>query len=80
MACVTAWALRRDPRPPAVELRRVLIRLSGRQMRRECESTAPALLAGLEKLLAVLDLLEHYDPDQLRRLARSTLPVLFNSS
>jgi len=80
MACVTAWALRRDPRPPAVELRRVLIRLSGRQMRHACESTAPALLVGLEKLLAVLDLLEHYDPDRLRQLARSSLPVLFNSS
>jgi hypothetical protein len=32
MACVTAWSLRRDPRPAAAELRRVLIRLSGRKM------------------------------------------------
>ena len=80
MACVTAWALQRDPRPPAAALRRVLIRLSGRQMRHGVESTAPALLAGLEKLLAVLDLLEHDDPDELRRLARATLPALFNSS
>lgn len=80
MACVTAWSLQRDPRPAAAAMRRVLIRLSGRQMRHEVESTAPALLAGLEKLLAVLDLLEHYDPDELRRLARSTLPALFNSA
>jgi hypothetical protein len=80
MACVTAWSLQRDPRPAAAELRRVLIRLSGRQMKHRVASTAPALLAGLEKLLAVVDLLEHYDPDELRRLARSTLPLLFNSS
>jgi hypothetical protein len=37
-------------------------------------------LAGLEKLLAALDLLEHHDPDELRRLARATLPSWFNSS
>jgi hypothetical protein len=80
MACVTAWSLQRDPRPAAAELRRVLIRLSGRQLRHKVASTAPALLAGLEKLLAVLDLLEQYDPDELRRLTRSTLPALFNSS
>jgi hypothetical protein len=80
MACVTAWSLQRDPRPAAAELRRVLIRLSGRQMKHRVASTAPALLAGLEKLLAVVDLLEHYDPDELRRLARATLPSLFNSS
>ena len=80
MACVTAWSLQRDPRPAAAELRRVLIRLSGRQMGHGVGSTAPALLAGLEKLLAVLDLLEHHDPDELRRLARATLPALFNSS
>jgi hypothetical protein len=80
MACVTVWRLQHDPRPQAAEVRRVLIRLSGRQMKHKVESTPPALLLGLEKLLAALDLLEHYDLDELRRLARSTLPNLFNSS
>jgi hypothetical protein len=80
MACVTAWRLQRDLRPQAAEVRRVLIRLSGRQMKHEVESTPPALLLGLEKLLAALDLLEHYDLQELRRLAHSILPNLFNSS
>ena len=34
-----------------------LVRLSGRQMKHRVESTAPALLAGLERLLAIDDLM-----------------------
>lgn len=41
------------------------------------ESTAPALLAGLEKLLAMLDLLRDYDIDEPHQLARLILPILF---
>jgi hypothetical protein len=80
MACLTAWALQRDESAAAARLRAVLVRLSGRQMKWGVESTAPALLAGLEKLLALLDLLEHDDPAELRRLVHHTLPFLFNSS
>ncbi len=80
MACVTVWRLQRDPSPQAAEVRRILVRLSGRQMKYKVESTAPSLLLGLEKLLAALDLLEHYDLNELRQLARSILPNLFNSS
>jgi hypothetical protein len=80
MACLVVWALQRDESPAAGELRRVLVRLSGRQMKHKVESTAPALLAGLEKLLAMLDLLEQYDIADLHRLARAALPILFNSS
>lgn len=80
MACVTVWSLQRDPRPAAAELRRVLIRLSGRQMKYKVEGTAPALLAGLEKFLALLDLLKHSNIEDLQLLARTSLPALFNSS
>jgi hypothetical protein len=80
MACLMVWALQHDESPAAGELRRVLIRLSGRQMKYKVESTAPALLAGLEKMLAMLDLLEHYDIVALRRLVHERLPFLFNSS
>jgi hypothetical protein len=80
MACLTVWALQRDESAEAAELRRVLMRLSGRQVKWGRESTAPALLAGLERLLALLDVLEHYDPEELRRLVHHALPFLFNSS
>ena len=80
MACRTVWALRRDESPDAAEVRRVLVRLSGRQMKWGVESTAPALLAGLEKLLAVLDVMKEYDLNELSQLLHRSLPHLFNSS
>lgn len=80
MACLTVWSLQQDPSPQAGQMRRVLVRLSGRQMKHKVESTAPALLAGLEKLLAVLDLLREYDVNEVRDLARAVLPNLFNTS
>jgi hypothetical protein len=79
MACLTVWHLREDPSELAGELRGVLVRLSGRQMKHRVESTAPALLAGLEKLLAIDDLLEEYDLQEVLALARRLLPTLFRS-
>jgi hypothetical protein len=69
-ACLLVWQLQRDCNPAAVALRSVLVRLSGRQMKRGCGSTAPALLEGLWVLLAMLDLLEHYQLTRLRDLAK----------
>lgn len=79
MACLTVWQLQRDPSLAAGELRRVLVRLSGRQMKHRVESTAPALLAGLEKLLALDDLQSQYDLQEVLALARRVLPTLFRS-
>lgn len=80
MACLTIWALQGDTSSEAAEVRRILVRLSGRQMKWGVESTAPALLAGLEKLLAVLDLMNEYDLTELSQLIHRNLPQLFNSS
>jgi len=60
-------------------LRSVLVRLSGRQMKHRVESTAPALLAGLEKLLAFDDLMQNEDIQEILALARRVLPKLFHS-
>lgn len=77
MACLTAWHLQRDPSPAAHRLRVVLVRLSGRQMKHKVESTAPALLAGLERLLAIDDLTRVEDLGEVLDLARRQLPRLF---
>ena len=77
MACLTVWHLRRDESPAAARLRVVLVRLSGRQMKHRVESTAPALLAGLERLLAIDDLMQVEDLDEILALARRQLPRLF---
>jgi len=80
MACLTVWHLQQDASEPAKKLKAILVRLSGRQMKRGVTDTAPALLAGLEKLLAVLDLLESHDLAEVLDLARRCLPTLFSSA
>jgi hypothetical protein len=77
MAAVVVWHLARDPRPEATPMRDALVRLSGRQIKRGKNRptfTEPALLAGLGILLPMLCLLETYPLEDLRRLARATLP------
>jgi len=48
-------------------------------MRRGVDSTPPALLAGLEKLLGLEDLLQTEDLAEVLELARKVLPTLFRS-
>jgi hypothetical protein len=69
MACVVVWQLARDESREAAQLREILIRLSGRQMKRGCPFTLPALLAGLWTLLAMFSILEQHDLHDLQRLA-----------
>ena len=71
MACVVVWQLQADESAAARELKTLLVRLSGRQMKYGRPYTAPALLAGLWVLLSSLELLNHhYDLRQLRKLAQ----------
>jgi hypothetical protein len=79
MAAVAVWELARDASPEAGEMREVLVRLSGRQMKRGRAArgfTEPALMAGLGVLVPMLLLLEHHDLNHIRRLARLALPPL----
>lgn len=76
MACVTVWQVAADPSPEAAAVRSLLIRLSGRQMKRKHPFTEPALLAGLWVLLVMLDTLEHYTLSDLRKAAAFCLPAL----
>lgn len=73
MACVLVWQLQHDDSPAALKFKDVLVKLSGRQMKRTKTGgkrhTAPALLAGLWLLVSMLALLEHTDLGELKRLA-----------
>lgn len=75
MSCVVVWQLARSREPEAYEFRRILIRLSGRQMRWGREFTETALLAGLGVLLAMLDFLGQYDVGEVTRMAHVFLPA-----
>ena len=73
-ACVLVWQLAAAQSPLATETQRFLVRLSGRQMKRARPVTAPAMLAGTWMLLSMLEVLEHYDIDQLRKYANLIFP------
>lgn len=74
MSCVVVWHLARSKKPEAEEFRRLIIRLSGRQMKWGRAFTEPALLAGLGVLLAMLDFIEQCDVEEVKRMAREFLP------
>ena len=80
MAIITVWLLLRSDSDQAKTIRLLLIRLSGRQMKWKVESTAPALLAGMHSLLAMLNILEEYSADELRRIIKQALPFRFDTS
>ncbi|MBV8086834.1 MAG: transposase [Chloroflexi bacterium] len=67
MACALVWRLERQETVEGATLRRLLVRLSGRQVARGRGFTAPALLAGLWSLLAMLEVLQEHSVEQLRR-------------
>lgn len=66
MACVVVWQLDHNASAEAMKFKDVLVRLSGRQMKKTKRHTAPALLAGLWTLLSMLALLEHTDLKELK--------------
>jgi hypothetical protein len=68
MACVVVWQLQRATASPALSFRDLLVRLSGRQMKRGKSHTAPALLSGLWVYLSMLDALQQYSPEQLQAM------------
>ena len=71
MACVWIWRIAYAQGAEAGELRKVLIRLSGRQMKWKKEFTCTALCAGLWALLAIRDVLDNYDIDKIKSLLAS---------
>jgi hypothetical protein len=77
MACVVVWQVARAEGEEAEQARKLLLRLSGRQTRRNRPYSEPALVAGLWVLLASLDALDHYSLEEFRQAARTILPGVF---
>lgn len=73
MACVLVWQVARQEGADGVSLRALLMRLSGRAVKRSQPWTLPGLLAGLWVLLAMVTVSEEYTLTQLRQAAQSIL-------
>ena len=73
LACVLAWRVARQTGPEGESLRALLMRLSGRAVKRKQPWTLPGLLAGLWVLLAMVAVSEEYTLEQLRAAARQAL-------
>jgi IS4 transposase len=66
-ACVLVWQLQYDDTPQAHDIKHFLVRLSGRQMKKNRPITPSALFEGLWLFLTLMDTLDHYPLDQLRQ-------------
>jgi len=75
MACVFIWRLAHDTRPQAAPVRKLLIRLSGRQMKWGVEFTYNALFAGMWSLLTIQDLFDQYEPEKIKTLITDSLEL-----
>lgn len=64
-ACTLVWKLANSKDEKAIEVRDLLIRISGRQMSYGVNFTYPALFDGFWTLLTMFDLFELYDYDTL---------------
>jgi hypothetical protein len=69
MACVLAWRLASSQAPQADEARRVVMRLSGRQVAYGKDYTLEGLLAGIWVLLAMVTLQEWFPAPRLQEMA-----------
>jgi hypothetical protein len=75
-ACVVVWQVARLPGEQGERWRDLLVRRSGRQMKWGVAFTLPALLAGLWVLLAMTEVLQHYDLEEIQHMAATILPRL----
>lgn len=66
-ACVLVWQLQQQDTAHAQEFKHFLVRLSGRQMKKNRPITPSALLEGLWLFLTLMDTLDHYPLEQLQQ-------------
>lgn len=78
-ASVLIWRLLRATDEFGLRTREFLVRLSGRQMKRNRPITAPALLDGMFKLFAMLETLQQYSTSDLQQFADFAFPRAFSA-
>jgi hypothetical protein len=74
-ACAAIWALERKLDAESTAFKELLMRLSGRQTKRDRRITTSGMLAGLWVLQAALDPLARHGPDRLNAMLENHLPL-----
>ncbi|WP_429234469.1 hypothetical protein [Aeromonas salmonicida] len=70
MACTLTFRLYEDEGEEAQQLKKFLVRLSGRVTKRAKPVTLPALLAGLYLFLQMQEVMNNYTAEELKELTR----------
>lgn len=64
-ACLLVWQIEHSNHKNIIEIKKFLVKLSGRLVARGKDSTSPALLAGIWSFFSAMDILELYDIEKL---------------
>ncbi len=75
-ACVLVWKIANDNSKNGAKIREFLVLLSGRLIERNKEFTHPALLAGLENYIQMLDLLSMFSKEDLLDMKQELVSIM----
>ncbi|MDQ7066699.1 MAG: transposase, partial [Sulfurimonas sp.] len=75
-ACVLVWKIANDNSKNGAKIREFLVLLSGRLIERGKEFTHPALLAGLENYIQILDLLSMFSKEELLDMKQELVNIM----
>lgn len=76
LSCVLVWKIANDSGKNTKEIRKFLVLLSGRQMEWGKEFTHPALLAGLENFLQIMDVMLLFSHEELLDMKKKITQLL----
>ncbi len=75
-SCVLVWKIANDNSKNGKKIREFLVLLSGRLVERDKEFTHPALLAGLENYMQMLDLISMFSKDELLDMKQELVSIM----
>ena len=75
-ACLLVWQIEHSNKRNIEEIKRFLVKLSGRLIKRGKISTSPALLAGIWSFFSMMDILELYDIKELFAIKKELFDFL----
>jgi len=70
------WKIANDTSANAKKIRKFLVSLSGRLVQKDKEFTHPALLAGLENYIQMLDLMSMFSREELLDMKQELVKIM----